>query len=199
MDKGQFPFVMDIFDKSSPRPSGHSPVKVTPSEYQDYRKFEFFQLLPLQIRQIIWRLSLPGPRFIRTRPFQRSISKSSHKLDVCFSYYSNNPSTSPTALYVCNESRQVALSIYRRLRVMDPRSKPIYFSHDRDTLQFTGLDKLFQELLSQGINPQDIVELSQKACWSEARQCTRLGTVKFSLHPQPSEYMRPLTLTSLGL
>jgi hypothetical protein len=67
--------------------------------------FTFFPKFPPEIRDQIWKYSLPGPRVLRTDT-QRI---DPDKLHFPTEYRTPNPS----ALYVCQESRAVALTRYR--------------------------------------------------------------------------------------
>ncbi|CAG8981275.1 hypothetical protein HYALB_00003873 [Hymenoscyphus albidus] len=63
-----------------------------------------FSSLPPGIRHQIWRFSLPGPRTL-------VVSPPTEAHDISFSRIENHPA--PPALFVCHESRQIALTRYR--------------------------------------------------------------------------------------
>ena len=96
---------------------------------------------------------------------------------VKFSYEDNNPIA---ALRTSRESRKAALSVYQRCI-----ENGIYFCPDRDTLLFTGLEEMFQTLLSTGARPHYIVRVLTNTFDYEASQlagqCARSSTtIKWS-------------------
>lgn len=70
----------------------------------DSCRFELFPRMPLEIRRMVWKLSLPGPRVVNVYRWTRSPSK--------LQFRSNDNLPNPAALSVCRESRSVALERY---------------------------------------------------------------------------------------
>jgi len=69
--------------------------------------FTFFPKFPPEIRDQIWRHSLPGPRVLRMN--SNLLAPHPDKLSFAREYRAPNPS----ALFVCQESRAVALRSYK--------------------------------------------------------------------------------------
>ncbi|KAE9370354.1 hypothetical protein N431DRAFT_468415 [Stipitochalara longipes BDJ] len=88
--------------------------------------FKLFPKLPVELRQIIWRYSLPGPRVVAV---------------FCWSNvehaFCKSTSPIPTALHVNKEARSVALQSYKaRFSISSDPAKPakIYFDSEIDSL-----------------------------------------------------------------
>jgi hypothetical protein len=158
-------------------------------ESQGPRDFHRFSELPLEIREMIWTFSFPGARSIRVRPTMPkdgrlpllSYRKKPQRVLVKFSYEDNNPIA---ALHTSRESRKAALSALSVGRGLIKNG--IYFCPDRDTLLFTGLEAMFQTLLSCAGRPPSIVRLLTNTLDYEASQlagqCARSSTtIKWSI------------------
>lgn len=95
----------------------------------DTRSFTIFTRLPEQLRYMIWREALPGPRIVHLR---RRLLKLPDGKTRSFGYES--PSTIPMA-YVCRESYMVALEEYSQVFSGGLGSIPqTWFNFNRDTL-----------------------------------------------------------------
>jgi hypothetical protein len=71
------------------------------------RTFHAFPNLPPELQNMIWRYSLPGPRVIRATYVQRG--------DYTKNLFVFKDARPPTALHVCQNSRQEALNFYKLL------------------------------------------------------------------------------------
>jgi hypothetical protein len=164
------------------------PPPLQACESQGPRDFYRFSELPLEIREMIWKFSFPGARSIRVRPIMpkdgllrlRSYRGEFQRVIVEFSYEDNNPIA---ALHTSRESREVAVSALSVGRGLIENG--IYFCPDRDTLLLTGLEAMYQTLLSCTGRPPTIMRLLTNTLDDEASrlagQCARSYTnIKWS-------------------
>lgn len=140
-------------------------------ESQGPQHFHLFLELPFEIREMIWKFSLPSTRSIRVRLLvleDRPLNlfyhrnKSLRVLDVEFSYEDHDLIM---ALQTSKESRQAALLVYRCLVTS---GRTIYFCPNRDTLQFAGFETVFETLVSNAWRPASIMQLLMGMCNLEA-------------------------------
>lgn len=96
------------------------------------KKFHSFRRFSPVLRLKIWKLSLPGPRFVEMR---MSAIQQHQQYDFVtkendFTY----SGSTPTLLHVCQESRKEALRYYTLAFHNRKCSIPVYFDFDIDTL-----------------------------------------------------------------
>jgi hypothetical protein len=81
--------------------------------------------LPVELRDMVWELQLPGPRTIKIlEGTLRDGRRTAGAARVLV----------PTLLHICKESRDFALRFYRLSFENQLRHKPIYFDCERDLL-----------------------------------------------------------------
>ncbi|KAM0132866.1 hypothetical protein ACHAP3_006155 [Botrytis cinerea] len=83
------------------------PTKWKLSKANPPRTFHAFPNLPPELQNMIWRYSLPGPRVIRAAYVQRG--------DYAKTPFVFRDARPPTALHVCQHSREEALKFYKLL------------------------------------------------------------------------------------
>jgi hypothetical protein len=93
-------------------------------------KFTCFDKLPFELREMVWKSALPGPRTITVSKTDKSVPQ----------VKTNAKGILPTPLmHTCHESRQLALQRYKpAFSVFLEGNKDIYFDWERDCLQFKG-------------------------------------------------------------
>jgi hypothetical protein len=94
------------------------------------RTFTSFMRLPVELRDIVWELQLPGPRTITIT--EDVVHKSLDDPDLRIAKAAKTPV--PTLLHICKESRDFALRFYRLSFEIELADRPIYFDFERDLL-----------------------------------------------------------------
>jgi len=94
------------------------------------RTFTSFMRLPVELRDIVWELQLPGPRTITIT--EDVVHKSLDDPDLRKAKAAKTPV--PTLLHICKESRDFALRFYRLSFEIELADRPIYFDFERDLL-----------------------------------------------------------------
>ncbi|PMD14651.1 hypothetical protein NA56DRAFT_369102 [Hyaloscypha hepaticicola] len=89
-------------------------------------KFTCFDKLPFELREMVWKFALPGPRTITVSKTDKSVPQ----------VKTNAKGILPTPLmHTCHESRQLALQRYKpAFSVFLEGNKDIYFDWERDCL-----------------------------------------------------------------
>jgi hypothetical protein len=105
--------------------------------------FTLFSWLPVEIRLLVWKHALPGPRTVTISSNDICINLSPGKLFTCF-VATHNADIVPTILHASKESRAVAKKYYELafgIRLSnylsgkgEKRSGGIWFDFDRDIL-----------------------------------------------------------------
>jgi len=94
-------------------------------------EFHYFPKLPIELREEIWKLALPGPRFI----------------DVVVSnintYRLDNEEKAPNMFFACREARFQVLKRYRPFRGTEPKAAVIYCDFECDILLIGGYFRKF--------------------------------------------------------
>lgn len=105
------------------------------------RRFKLFPKLPVEIRVMIWRLCLPGPRVVDIRMRKKSIPTTIGEILGVSRFISSVDH--PVILHVCSESRSIARQHYRLSfpkKTKAERSPPkIYIDFSIDTIWFDNL------------------------------------------------------------
>ncbi|TEY57572.1 hypothetical protein BOTCAL_0213g00150 [Botryotinia calthae] len=110
-------------------------------------KFRLFPKLPFELRKRIWWYSLPGARMVELHYFEGE-------------YWTEEEQ--PIALYVCQESRKMALEVYKLLTSTPEYTTAItYFDYDVDILylgvgNISSCQWLLVEMLQCGIKRGDL-------------------------------------------
>ncbi|KAK0100644.1 hypothetical protein ONS95_007097 [Cadophora gregata] len=102
--------------------------------------------MPFELRLMVWKLSLPGPRTI-------TILEKSKK-----TYRINSAAISTPLLHVCHELRELALKRYTAAFESD-HHEPFYFDFESDSLNFPTLASMsyfraWKEMTALGSVPQ---------------------------------------------
>ncbi|KAH6720203.1 hypothetical protein BKA61DRAFT_708432 [Leptodontidium sp. MPI-SDFR-AT-0119] len=101
--------------------------------------FTLFPKLPLELRRMLWKFALPGPRMIRILPSVRFIVQENGKCVLNPEWrqmqMAGSKAASPVILRVNHEARETGLSTYK-LAFKGRLSKPIYFDFAQDSLFF---------------------------------------------------------------
>ncbi|KAG4434830.1 hypothetical protein IFR05_009701 [Cadophora sp. M221] len=111
-----------------------SPTTVDALVIDEEKKFALFPKLPLELRTMIWKQALPGPRVI-------AITNSTVHPQTFAETLKPQPdrpksnAVLPTLLHVNSESREITLKIYK-LAFEHQLLKPIYIDSCHDTLFF---------------------------------------------------------------
>ncbi|PVH84873.1 hypothetical protein DL98DRAFT_71805 [Cadophora sp. DSE1049] len=114
-----------------------TPPIVTRGENQELT-FTLFSKLPLELRCMVWRFALPPPKVVKiSRDLSDGRSASSSVLGLFTRRGNPRPSSSVNCslLSVNNESRELALSVYR-LDFGNRLARPTYFDCISDSLYF---------------------------------------------------------------
>jgi len=120
------------------------------------QSFTLFPKLPLELRRLIWRYSLPGPRIIYI---------------YCWAPLCDSFCAMPTALHVNREARGVALELYKArfgLSSAPERPPAIYFNSEIDTI-YLGVGNFAQSFPDPAIfflsllNPPDLESIKHLA------------------------------------
>ncbi|KAH7360338.1 hypothetical protein BKA65DRAFT_547061 [Rhexocercosporidium sp. MPI-PUGE-AT-0058] len=107
-------------------------------------QFSLFKKLPLELRCLVWRFALPGPRVVRLKfagnkahDFLIASELATAKIKVVTSI--------PGVLYACHDSRTIALKHYHIAFASIPKIQPMFFNFDHDYLHVSLqlLDTLF--------------------------------------------------------
>ncbi|KAK0101130.1 hypothetical protein ONS95_012889 [Cadophora gregata] len=138
--KGTFQYITDISDRLAkftlelPDPNEQLIVQQWSSN-----KFSFFSKLPLELRIMIWKASLPRGRLVNLNNEMTQLFCTSHKRGACGTPF-------PVSLHVNQESRRETLRCYQIFRLEDfpfdiethfwCRRRPICFSPSRDYFWF---------------------------------------------------------------
>jgi hypothetical protein len=96
--------------------------------------FTLFPNLLKELRTKIWRYALPGPCIIQVQ-------------DSNGSFFFNGARPPPLALYTCQASREVALSVFE-LAFARNKLPPIYIDLDHDTLHLAIEPRMFADAAS---------------------------------------------------
>ncbi|KAF2153133.1 hypothetical protein K461DRAFT_135643 [Myriangium duriaei CBS 260.36] len=173
-------------------------------------QFTLFLKLPIELRRLIWRHTLPGPRRVRV---------GCRKGDTCSEGLVAREGTAgpPMALQICHEARQEALRYYVLsfgTRVSPPT---VYFDYHIDTLCFkdhatpTGyrsavadLERVYSKVLLAGnvryleIHVKRLDISITRFCWAEICRFRGLKEVLVEYeqsHMQKSEIMERIMVT----
>jgi hypothetical protein len=118
------------------------------SESNQLTEFTLFPELPLELRNKIWKYTLPGPRYIEFVSMYEAG-------DYPVSYPHCKDKTPPVALHVCRESRTEALREYSELCGSCTDCPPMYYSPKIDIFCFANgrivndLDWLLTDIYNQ--------------------------------------------------
>jgi len=118
------------------------------------QRFTLFPALPTEIRDKIWKESLPGPRLIQVgwNLWTEELEDGS-----AIDYYKCiSNSNAPAMLHTCHDSREIALKFFR-LSFADDLKYPVYFDIQRDILVFHSLPTLCL-FIRNGDNPHRFQE-----------------------------------------
>jgi hypothetical protein len=94
------------------------------------RTFTSFMKMPVELRDMVWELQLPGPRTIT---ITEDVAHNSLN-DLDFRTAKAAKTLVPTLLHICKESREFALRFYRLSFENELAGRPIYFDSVRDLL-----------------------------------------------------------------
>ncbi|KAE9366125.1 hypothetical protein N431DRAFT_299146, partial [Stipitochalara longipes BDJ] len=91
-------------------------------------KFDVFPKLPAELRHMVWKCHLPGPRIV-TIQFEQDGRKHIYQFSAT--------NALPFLLRVCHEAREVFLLRYKRYAFNHPRcTNGCYFNFEQDILAF---------------------------------------------------------------
>jgi hypothetical protein len=135
----------DIPNNSSPRhPRNYTPFRQSgpgimriPRSQTDIRptQFVFFPRLPLELRRIIWRFSIPGPRTVCIYSQKEAYVMNEDGHAACNpSISAKSNSKAPALLHTNRESRHIALKLYSLAFKEHLKQSPVYFCFSTDTL-----------------------------------------------------------------
>jgi outer membrane phospholipase A len=98
---------------------------------QPLTEFHCFDKLPVELRVMIWKLLIPGPRIIKVNFNQKNKRKIGAKLTATIRI--------PILLHIKKETRNLALKYYQRIAFQYPKYKMGFFiDFERDALFFDG-------------------------------------------------------------
>ena len=134
-------------------------VEVTPLT------FTLFPGLPLELRLMVWKFALPGPRIITVKRCIRQLAKNDWaNADCGHQKVARSNAISPALLYANRESRTVALASYKP-SFGSQLFKPAYFDFAHDSLFFPMASTDLESFL---VHEEDILgqhtPLSDVAC-----------------------------------
>ncbi|RDL40179.1 uncharacterized protein BP5553_00158 [Venustampulla echinocandica] len=107
---------------------------ILPRHIQEYNPPPFEALVPKELREIIWKYLLPGPRIVRIDMAEHPIRAPADRLQL-EAVTDSNPVPTPI-FHICSESRKLALKHYECAFKEQLSGKPIYFDFEIDTLYF---------------------------------------------------------------
>lgn len=94
-------------------------------------EFHCFDKLPAELRAMIWKLLIPGPRIVKVNFDQKNKRKTGAKFTATIGI--------PVLLHVKKETRNLALQWYQRIAFQYPKyKKGFFFDFERDALFFDG-------------------------------------------------------------
>jgi len=102
------------------------------------RVFVYFPKLPLELRTMIWKYTLPGPRVIKVAASDAAYP-TTHGLELLGPVWEASIEQSPIAtplLHACHDSRAIALKTYEAAFTPQLRGNSFYFDWQLDTLYF---------------------------------------------------------------
>ncbi|KAE9376171.1 hypothetical protein N431DRAFT_454737 [Stipitochalara longipes BDJ] len=110
-------------------------------------EFILFPKFSKEIRDMIWKFAIPGPRVVNI--FLRQCKTPEQRLHPEKPIRPKAESVTPAMLHTCRESRQIALQSYQPAFEEFLRERPVYFDWSRDYLYFdegeTFLESCFAE------------------------------------------------------
>ncbi|CZT51355.1 uncharacterized protein RSE6_12487 [Rhynchosporium secalis] len=95
--------------------------------------FSLFTRLPAELRYLIWRFAIPGPRVISIKPAVRNTHGFIIASEVKTAKFKAVTSV-PAMLHAAHESRTVALKYYDIAFEEHPKIPTMFFSYDQDYL-----------------------------------------------------------------
>jgi hypothetical protein len=126
--------------------------------------FTYFPLLPPELREMVWKYALPGPRMIKVTAVDVSQTMrdrlSLWSIFPCTAVWEGFIEQSPIAtplLHTCHRSRTIALKTYEATFTPQLRGSSFYFNWELDTLYFQtdrGLECFFYHYRKSASEPQ---------------------------------------------
>lgn len=103
--------------------------------------FPQFSQLPIEIRDLIWNLALPGPRVINVNYQAYGVTDDDGSVRRRDGHIAAQSDADVPMLRTCKESRAIALRVLE-LSFVNHLPRPIYFNHACDVLLFNGPEAL---------------------------------------------------------
>jgi hypothetical protein len=104
----------------------------------EYNTFTLFPELPLELRRMIWRQALPGPRYVELRTAAKFVDSSGRHV------YENDPQyliftaveKAPVLFSTCHEARTEVVKVYRPFKGIKKNSGSVWLDPRTDVLCF---------------------------------------------------------------
>jgi 2EXR family len=119
-------------------------------------ELKFFRKLPLELRDKIWKLCLPGPRTARIYHDPKDMAFiAMPEIETGVSPFWRAKAVAgpvPVLLHINKESRSIGMKYYKLMFSEQTLGRPIYFDVTQDTLCLTG-DEALRAFYGRRMNP----------------------------------------------
>lgn len=163
--------MMDLDSTVNPGPQ--LPITDPPK----FDTFECFPSLPAELRNMVWKEILPGPREVKILPSKSVATR--NKLEL------TTTCATPIGLLINRESRSFTLGVFREIFKQNTKrsgDRPIYINPAKDIVYFSV--NCFEFNFASAADPQDLILL--KECyiyWNSFRNFARggVGEVRYRI------------------